>query len=113
MRAILTLTIVAVVLTIAGCSRSQGTNVVAFNGVFYNGKIGAERSNRKDFTATVRPVSGQTLTGAREAGRYEGIKHCIRYYGTSDIDWVVGPETPPERLQVQGDTLTFRGSCVE
>ncbi|WP_246107368.1 hypothetical protein [Puniceibacterium confluentis] len=113
MRGFAILGVVAIALTTAACSRTKGANVVAFDGVFYKGKVQAERSNRKDFTATVRPVSVQALTGARAAGRHEGIKHCIFYYGTSDIAWVVGPDTPPEQLQLVGDTLTFRGSCME
>ncbi len=113
MRMILLLSAVAMALTTTACSRTKGTNNVAFNGVFYKSKTRSERSNRKDFTSTVRPVTTQGLTGALAAGRYEGIKHCIRYYGTSDIAWVVGPDTPPAQLRVDGDTLTFRGTCVE
>jgi hypothetical protein len=113
MRMILLLSALAMALTTTACSQNRGINVVAFDGAFYKGKTRSERSNRKDFTATVRPVSAQRLTGALAAGRYEGIKHCIGYYGTSDITWLVGPDTPPEQLRVEGDTLTLRGTCVE
>ena len=36
-----------------------------------------------------------SLDGAREAGRHEGTKFCIDAFGTSKINWKVGPDTEP------------------
>ncbi|SNR42491.1 hypothetical protein [Puniceibacterium sediminis] len=110
MRTILLLSLLAMAMTTTACSRNKG---VAFDGVVYKAKARAERSNRKDFTVTVQPVTAQGLAGAIAAARHEGIKHCIRYYGTSDIVWIVGPETPADQLRIDGNTLTFTGSCVD
>lgn len=110
MRTILLLSLLAMAMTTAACSRNKG---VAFDGVVYKGKASAERANRRDFTATVQPVTAQGLEGARQAAEYEGIKHCIRYYGSSDIAWIVGPQTPADQLRIDGTTLTFRGVCVD
>ncbi|MGY9049350.1 MAG: hypothetical protein ACKVKF_20480, partial [Rhodobacterales bacterium] len=61
MRTILLLGVVAMALSTAACSRNKGT---AFDGVIYKTKSQSARSNRKDFTATVQPVTAQSLTGA-------------------------------------------------
>ncbi|MGR3271386.1 hypothetical protein DU478_16265 [Thalassococcus profundi] len=97
-------------LAAAGCSRDATR--VAFDGVYYRANAKAARSDRKNFVATVRGVS-RGIEGAKSAAEYEGIKHCIRFYGTSDIAWAVGPETPNTALPLNGDTLSFSGTCVE
>lgn len=109
MRTILLITCAALVLT--ACSRDRA-NRVAFDGVFYNGKLTSSGNDRQNFVATISPVS-EGLEGAIEAGRYEGTKHCIENYGTSTIDWTLGPDSPRDQLRPQGDTLTFQGTCVE
>ena len=109
MRALILLASAALVLAACG---QRDPNRIAFDGVFYRADAKAPRNDRKNFVATVRPVS-EGLEGARAAGGYEGIQHCITYYGTSDIAWTVGPDTPPEALSVENDTLTFEGTCVE
>ena len=85
-------------------------NRIAFDGVFYKAKTTAPRLDRKTFVTTVKPVS-KGVAGARAAAQYEATKHCIRFYGTSAIDWTLGPDT--ERLQVVNDTATFAGVCKE
>ncbi|WP_047997007.1 hypothetical protein [Puniceibacterium sp. IMCC21224] len=108
MRTVLLITCATLVL--ASCTRDRA-NVHAFNGVNYRGKVSSTRADRQHFVATVSPVS-KGLEGAIEAGRYEGTKHCIEFYGTSDIDWVVGPDTPQDQLRLDGDALTFQGACA-
>jgi hypothetical protein len=97
-------------LAVSACSRSE--NRVAFDGVFFKGKVSAARNDRQNFVSTVRQVS-KSLQGARAAAEYEAIRHCLRYYGTSDITWVVGPETPDAQLTLDRDTLSYSGSCSE
>ncbi|MBV2360567.1 hypothetical protein KUH32_12335 [Thalassococcus sp. CAU 1522] len=111
--------LVALVASLAGCERlglgngfGIGRDRQAFDGQNYRGTARSERGDRKSFTASVRPVSA-SLEGAIQAAEYEGVKHCIKFYGTSEIAWAVGPDTPREQLPIEGDTLTFSGVCVE
>lgn len=111
------LTLVLVLLTVAGCSRlgfGQGRDRVdTFDGQIYRGGAKAEsRQDRAAFSATVRPVSS-SLEGAIQAAEYQGIRHCIRYFGTSDIDWQIGPDTARDALPISGDSLTLTGRCVD
>jgi len=95
----------------AGCSR-KNANVIAFDGVIFKAKTAAvdKKVSRADFTTTIFGVSS-SLDGAREAARYEGTKYCIANYGTSVIDWTVGPDTDPAQLRVVDNAITFRGQC--
>ena len=109
MRIFLILTCIALSLT--ACSRF-GRSTTLFDGQYYSGRTRTAGDDKHDFTATVRPVS-KGLNGAREAGRHEGTKYCIRNYGVSRIDWTVGPDTPDAQLGISDDTLTFVGRCTE
>ncbi|WP_281994870.1 hypothetical protein [Ruegeria faecimaris] len=85
---------------------------ILFDGKSFRAK--AKHINKKaspsDFTVVIKGVSA-SLDGAREAGRYEGTKFCIANFGSSRIDWKVGPDTEPQNLQINDDRLTFAGSC--
>ncbi|SMX28545.1 hypothetical protein TRP8649_02670 [Pelagimonas phthalicica] len=101
-----------VAVAVTGCSKlgfARASDPV-FDGERFRGGVKAARSDRQHFVATVRNVS-KSKAGAIEAAEHEGIRHCIEYFGTSDIDWEVGPETNPDALVVENDTLTFMGSC--
>jgi uncharacterized protein YgiB involved in biofilm formation len=95
----------------AGCETRE-KRLVPFDGYRYKAKAGAidKKVSRADFTTTIWAVS-QSLAGARAAGRYEATKYCIKEYGTSKINWIVGPDTPPENYRIVDDTLTFSGKC--
>ncbi|MEN9062479.1 MULTISPECIES: hypothetical protein [Ponticoccus] len=101
------------VVSVAGCGRlgfGQGSKPL-FDGQRYNSTARAvARSDRQNFVATARPVA-KSLEGAIAAAEYEGIRHCITFYGTSDIDWRVGPDTPRSSLPITKNTVTLRGSC--
>lgn len=95
---------------LAGC---QGSNErIAFDGQYFRTKVRKVDGQRDVFTVTIRDVS-RSLSGARAAGRYEGTSYCVGTYGSSKIDWAVGPETPPERLRIRDDTLVFQGICAQ
>ena len=64
-----------------------------------------------DFVVSVKDAS-VSLDGARAAGGYEGTRYCIANYGTSRIDWTVGPDTEPQNLVIDKDTLNFQGTCL-
>ena len=83
-----------------------------FDGFQYNTRVKSERKTREDFIVTARPVSN-SLLGAREAARHQAISYCIEQYGSSAIDWVVGPDSPDEELPIDGDTLTLQGTCPQ
>ena len=93
---------------LAGCNSRQDR--FAFDGKYFRANVSKVDRQRDVFTVTVRNVS-QSLDGAREAGRYEATKYCIKNYGSSDIEWVVGPDTPPQNLRIVDDSLTFQGAC--
>ena len=93
---------------LAGCAAKEDR--VTFDGLYFKTKSHKVDDDLSRFTVEVDRVS-QSLDAAREAGGYEGTRYCIQNFGTSRIDWVVGPYTPPTALQVVKDTLVFQGVC--
>lgn len=85
---------------------------ILFEGQFFRAKIDTDRGSRDEFTVLVRPVSA-SLTGAREAARYEATVYCVNRYGSSAIDWEVGPDAPDAALPIQDDTLFLKGTCPQ
>ena len=49
------------------------------------------------------------LEGARQGGGDEAGKYCIKEYGTSKMDWVIGPET--ETIIPVDDKIRLEGYC--
>lgn len=98
---------------LAACSGKEEKRI-RFDGHYFPAKARAADKKRSmaEFTVEVQRVS-QSLDGARAAGEYEGIRYCITTanYGSSKIDWAVGPDTAPQDLTIVKDTLTFRGTC--
>ncbi|KAA2316366.1 hypothetical protein DL237_07940 [Pseudooceanicola sediminis] len=80
----------------------------AFDGAYFRAKLSADPADARAFTVAVSKPE-KSLTGAREAARYEGVQHCIKYYGDSMIDWSVGPDsaTPP----ITDAGMLFSGTC--
>lgn len=97
---------------LAGCAGQFKSNRDSYDGKFYNARLKSERSERQTFTVTVSDAA-KGLAGAKEAARHRAIKHCIRHYGSSVIDWTVGPETPDDQLRLDNGGLTFAGNCVD
>lgn len=98
------------VLALPACTDKK--KLTPFDGHYFRTKVSKVDKNLFDFEVKIRDVS-QSIEGARQAGEYAGISHCIRYYGSSDINWSVGPDTPAEELRVVDDTLIFRGVCPQ
>jgi len=107
----LVLTAVALIAVAASCNKREDKQF-PFDGHYYKVKSSTvdKKATLADFTVTISQVS-QSLDGAREAGGYEGTRYCIKYFGSSTIDWTVGPETEPQNLTIADDTLTFAGRC--
>lgn len=105
-RPVLALTIMG---ALAACSGGAPKSY-PFDGVYFKAKAGAvnKKVTRSVFTVQVAGAS-QSITGAREAGRYEATRYCIENYGTSDIIWAIGPDSPGQVLA--DDTLTLKGTC--
>ncbi|MFK7838170.1 MAG: hypothetical protein AB8B60_18315 [Sulfitobacter sp.] len=95
---------------LAGCTDSK--NRLAFDGHFFRAKVAKVDGQRDVFTVRIRDVA-QSLDGARQAGGHEGITYCVENYGSSKIDWSVGPDTPPEELRIVDNTLVFQGVCPQ
>ena len=93
---------------VAACTPSE--DQVLFDGQSYKSKLRKIDRQRDQFTVTVAPVS-KSLLGAREAGRYEAVVHCVNEYGSSDIIWAAGPDAPQAQLRIDKDTLTLQGRC--
>ncbi|KNG92479.1 hypothetical protein [Pseudaestuariivita atlantica] len=97
-----------ILVTAVSCTRR--TNYHEFDGVYFRTKARGERADRGDFTVRVNNYT-RSEAGAREAGRYQAVQHCIRYFGTSLIDWENGPDD--DTLVTDGDTLILKGNCLE
>lgn len=101
---------------VAGCSTakrlvdSSYSNRVLFEGMYFPARLASAREDRLNFSVTVSRVD-QSLSGAREAGRYEAAKHCIENYGRSDVDWAKGPDVEDAELQLVNGQLILEGRC--
>lgn len=96
-------------LILSSCSRYEGN--VAFDGIYFNASASAPRKDRADMTVRVRRAT-QNLSAAAEAGQFAGIKHCVRYFGNSDIAWTVSPKMPDPTVALDGNSLYFKGRCL-
>ncbi len=97
-------------LALTACTQQRESRKVAFDGIAFRMKAKAvdKRVSRADFTVEIRDAV-QSLDGAREAGRWQGTRYCIENYGTSVIDWVVGPDSDASQLTLVNGDLTLRG----
>ncbi|MBR9842976.1 MAG: hypothetical protein GYB25_07440 [Rhodobacteraceae bacterium] len=84
---------------------------ITFDGHYFITKIDRpERKVRDHFMVYVRNPH-QSLKAAREAGRYEAVKYCIKEYGTSQIDWIRGPDVEDAGLAFDNERLVLEGTC--
>lgn len=104
------LCVVLIAAGLGGCERAGifRSDQPVFDGQRFRGQVKTERLSRQNFTVTVFQVS-KSAVGAVAAADYKAKQHCIQYFGTSEIDWIVGPDSRP--LPVAGDALTLRGVC--
>lgn len=102
------ISLMAVVL-VAGCEKRSDR--IAFDGVFYNAKAKKTGDDLSVFQVSVTPAAA-SLTGAREAGRFEATRYCIENFGSSDVKWSAGPDAEDAALIIDGNTLYLRGKCM-
>lgn len=82
---------------------------ITFDGFQYKTKATQyNKAERDHFEVTVSQAT-QSLAGARQAGGYAATKYCIKQYGTSSVDWVIGPET--ETIVPVDDKIRLEGYC--
>jgi hypothetical protein len=101
---------VAAALLLTGCQNPNDR--IAFDGEFFRTKVKKVDKQFDVFTVNIRDVS-RSLEGAREAGRFAGVEYCVEKFGSSDIEWSVGPDTPTAQLRIVDDTLVFSGVCPQ
>ena len=97
-------------LMMTGCSNpfELEENKVSFDGYYFSSKLSRSKLDDRSFDLTVRRAN-RSLSGAREAGRYEATRFCIKNYGTSDIKWVLGPDD--QSISLTGKVLKLSGQC--
>lgn len=93
---------------LAACN--QRKDQIAFDGQYFRAKASKAGDRREDFVVTVKPVSASP-EGALEAGRYQATRYCVLQFGSSEIDWVVGPDQDAGTLVAQNDEITLQGTC--
>ena len=96
-------------LALSACAKKEER--VFFDGVYFPVKDKAIKDDRQSFVVTVRRAE-RSIKGAREAGRHGGTDYCLKNFGTSDIEWTLGPDVPDHLLERSGGNLVFRGRCV-
>lgn len=105
-------TSVALVAMVALTACTDREKRVYFDGNYYPTSEGAvDRDDRAEFTVEVRRAD-QGLAGARRAGQHAGTKYCINTFGTSDIEWTIGPDAELDVLMRSGNNLNLRGTCL-
>tara|TARA_R110000787_G_scaffold161992_1_gene275376 strand:+ start:502 stop:837 length:336 start_codon:yes stop_codon:yes gene_type:complete len=95
---------------VVGCTAKDDR--ILFDGKYFRTKVSKVDKQRDVIAVTVRDPA-RSIDGAREAGRHAGVSYCVKNYGNSDIDWVVGPDTPPEQLRITDNKLIFQGTCPQ
>ena len=65
---------------------------------------GTEHANRD---------AAQNVAAAQRAGRYSATQHCVRKFGTSEIDWTLASAGAPETLGLtERGELILQGRCA-
>lgn len=111
-----TIAITSLVLALSGCgvvkSITGPSKRVAFDGVQFRASVKRSEESRAHFNVVVQKAA-QSITGAREAGRYQATRYCIAQYGTSKIDWISGPDAEDGALRMSDDgALLLEGVCT-
>lgn len=101
--------LVAAALAVPACTK-KNTRVL-FNGNYFPAKSSAVKDDRQSFVVRVQRIE-RGLDGAREAARYEATRYCIENFGTSEIEWIRGPDAEDGTLDISGSTLVVSGTCV-
>jgi len=106
----LAVALLAAGLALTGCAKKKDR--IFFEGNYYPIKVRAvDKSDRQAFTLSVRRAD-QGLKGARAAGLHGGKTYCLENFGTSEIEWTVGPDAPARALGAESGGLSMSGRCI-
>ncbi|SDN39280.1 hypothetical protein SAMN05216196_101392 [Lutimaribacter pacificus] len=97
-------------LALAGCG-TLSDDRQTFDGVAFRASLSADKEDKRNFSVEVRDAA-KSLAGAREAGRYEAVQHCIENFGNSRMSWSQGPDVEDADLQVADGDLILKGQCA-
>ncbi len=97
---------------LSACGLVNDGTELQYGGMTFRGDVKASKADRAQFVATGGPI-GASIDGATRAAAHQGTAYCIRMFGTSDIDWDIGPDTPQGQLPVSGKDVVFQGRCAE
>jgi hypothetical protein len=101
--------LIALVL-LSACQRREPDYL--FDGINFRADTGAPRGDRRSFVTTVRDAT-QNVAAAQRAGRYSATKHCVRKFGSSEIDWAAASAGVPETLGLtERGELILQGRCA-
>jgi len=104
--------LIACGLSVTAC---QNLNIArkgqSFDGHFFRTNAKKVGDDRSTFEVAVRNAT-VAIEAAQEAGRVESAKYCIENFGSSTVDWAIGPDDDPETYVLDGNTLLLRGTCL-
>lgn len=103
----LTATLLISALALSAC----GKDPYEYAGSNHRAKVKSARGDRAVMVIPTKRVS-DGLEGAKAAAEFEATRHCIHFFGTSDINRTVGPDTPDDQLPIDGEVVTFSGECA-
>ena len=101
--------LIALVL-LSACQRREPDYL--FDGINFRADTDAPRGDRRSFATSVRDAA-QNVAAAQRAGRYSATQHCVRKFGSSQIDWAQASAGAPERLALtEQGVLVLQGRCA-
>ena len=103
----------AVSLGIGGCSKDGGgfgKNRVLFDGNYYPTSLKSTRRNRQTIAVKVGRAD-QGVSGALQAAKLASTRHCILYYGTSDVLWDQPVDEESLTASLSTGALAPSGKC--
>jgi len=103
----------AVSLGIGGCSKDGGgfgKNRVLFDGNYYPTSLKSTRRTRQTIGVKVGRAD-QGVSGALQAAKLASTRHCILYYGTSDVLWDQPVDEESLTASLSNGTLALTGKC--
>ena len=100
-------------LGLSGCSKDGGgfgKNRMKFDGNYYSTSLKSARRERQTIAVKVSRAD-QGVAGARQAAKLASTKHCIKYYGTSDVIWDQPMDNDSLTASLREGTLSLSGTC--
>lgn len=100
-------------LSITGCSKDGGgfgKSRILFEGNYYPTSLKSTRRTRETILIKVGRAD-QGVSGALQAAKMASTKHCILYYGTSDVLWDQPLDADSLTASLSAGTLTLTGKC--